>query len=150
MKTNKLTDFLTNVKLLCTQYVLVLFSASVWVCNQPLTVSLKCSAFYWKMQISSLRKRSATSELLGNENRCEQQECLFPAELTTSDSFILMVILLTASVALLIIFRKPAPLRAWVLTALGNWRQTDAYYNTAFTRLHLQNIGKLQIHKGIK
>ncbi len=144
-QTNKLTDF--NVKPLGTQYVLVPFSASVWVCHQPLTVSFKCSAFYWKMQISSLRKRSATSELLGNENRWEQQECLFPAQLTTSDSFILMVILLTASVALLIIFRKPAPLRAWVLTALGNWRQTDTYYNTANTRLHLENIVKLQIHK---
>lgn len=42
-------------------------------------------------------------------------------ELTTSDSFILMVILLTASVALLSILRKPAPLSAWVLTALGSW-----------------------------
>lgn len=41
---------------------------------------------------------------------------------TVSDSFILMVILLTASDALLIILRKPAPLSAWVFTALGSWK----------------------------
>lgn len=40
--------------------------------------------------------------------------------LTMSDSFILMVILLTASVALLNIFSIPAPLRVWVPTALGS------------------------------
>lgn len=43
---------------------------------------------------------------------------LYP--LTVSDSFILMVILLTASDALLIILRNPAPLRVWVFTALGS------------------------------
>lgn len=42
-------------------------------------------------------------------------------QLTASDSFILMVILLTASAALLTIRRSPALLRAWVLTARGNW-----------------------------
>lgn len=42
--------------------------------------------------------------------------------LTVSDSFILMVILLTASEALLIILRKPAPLSVCVLTALGSWK----------------------------
>lgn len=40
--------------------------------------------------------------------------------LTPSVSSILMVILLTASVYLCIIFKKPAPLNSWVLTALGN------------------------------
>lgn len=43
--------------------------------------------------------------------------------LTLSASFILIVILLTASDALVIILRKPAPLRACVLTALGNYEQ---------------------------
>ena len=37
-----------------------------------------------------------------------------------------MVILLTASVALEIILRNPAPLRAWVPTALGNFN-TNIY-----------------------
>lgn len=46
------------------------------------------------------------------EKCSEEHDRAFTAELTTSDSFILMVILLTASVALLIIFKKPAPLRA--------------------------------------
>lgn len=41
--------------------------------------------------------------------------------LTASDSFILIVILLTASAALFTILNIPAPLSAWVLTALGSW-----------------------------
>lgn len=41
--------------------------------------------------------------------------------LTASDSFILIVILLTASAALFTILNIPAPLRACVLTALGSW-----------------------------
>lgn len=47
--------------------------------------------------------------------------------LTMSDSFILMVILLTASVALLNIFSIPAPLRAWVPIALGSYRETEKF-----------------------
>lgn len=46
--------------------------------------------------------------------------CVLPPSLTASDSSILMVILLTASAALLTILRSPALLRAWVLTARGN------------------------------
>lgn len=42
--------------------------------------------------------------------------------LTMSDSFILIVILLTASVALLNILRRPAPLNVWVPTARGSYR----------------------------
>lgn len=48
--------------------------------------------------------------------------------LTVSDSFILMVILLTASDALLIILRKPAPLSVWVLTALGSCKHTHTQF----------------------
>lgn len=44
-----------------------------------------------------------------------------------SDSFILMVILLTASVALLNIFSIPAPLRAWVPIALGSYTETEKF-----------------------
>lgn len=68
------------------------------------------------------KHKSAVQNSCDSEEALMQRECLFTSGLTTSDSFILMVILLTASVALLIIFRKPAPLRAWVLVALGNWR----------------------------
>ena len=59
---------------------------------------------------------------------CTYHLDLWKGVLTTSDSFILMVILLTASVALEIILRNPAPLRAWVLTALGNFN-TKIYTN---------------------
>lgn len=44
-----------------------------------------------------------------------------------SDSFILMVILLTASVALLNIFSIPAPLRVWVPTALGSYKEIEKF-----------------------
>lgn len=43
-----------------------------------------------------------------------------------SDSFILMVILLTASVALLNILRRPAPLNVWVPTARGSYKTKKA------------------------
>lgn len=46
--------------------------------------------------------------------------------LTMSDSFILMVILLTASVALLNILRRPAPLNVWVPTARGSYKTKKA------------------------
>lgn len=46
--------------------------------------------------------------------------------LTMSDSFILMVILLTASVALLNILRRPAPLSVWVPTARGSYKTKKA------------------------
>lgn len=46
--------------------------------------------------------------------------------LTMSDSFILMVILLTASVALLNILRRPAPLKACVPTARGSYKTKKA------------------------
>lgn len=42
--------------------------------------------------------------------------------LTKSDSFILMVILLTASVALLNILRRPAPLKVCVPKARGSYK----------------------------
>lgn len=46
--------------------------------------------------------------------------------LTMSDSFILMVILLTASVALLNILRRPALLNVWVPTARGSYKTKKA------------------------
>lgn len=49
-----------------------------------------------------------------------------PVLLTMSDSFILMVILLTASVALLNILRRPAPLNVWVPTARGSYKSKKA------------------------
>lgn len=49
-----------------------------------------------------------------------------PVLLTMSDSFILMVILLTASVALLNILRRPAPLNVWVPTARGSYKTKKA------------------------
>lgn len=79
-----------------------------------LNVTRLCSAFFGKIQISSQRKMNLrfTNFCCSFLGSAVQPERPFTAELTTSDSFILMVILLTASVALVIIFRKPAPLRA--------------------------------------
>jgi hypothetical protein len=48
-----------------------------------------------------------------------------------SDSFILMVILLTASVALLNILRRPAPLKACVPTARGSYKIKAGYMLSA-------------------
>ena len=81
------------------------FNPSVWPRPSLLSSSLSFSSIYPYSQPLHL-----PFVLLSN-----------PPSLTASDSFIFMVILLTASAALLTIRRSPALLRAWVLTARGNW-----------------------------
>lgn len=55
-----------------------------------------------------------------------------------------MVILLTASVALLNIFSIPAPLRVWVPTALGSYKEIEKFAvpggNGSLARCHHSGI----------
>lgn len=80
-----------------------------------LHVDICCSETEISMWISAVMKWSSYTDQMSAQHHI----------LTVSDSFILMVILLTASEALLIILRMPAPLRVWVLTALGSWKHTQ-------------------------
>lgn len=71
--------------------------------------------------------RCIAAELWEEHTEPEQGQPRGVLILTMSDSFILMVILLTASVALLNIFSIPAPLRVWVPTALGSYKETEKF-----------------------